>query len=271
MVLKKPRLMYETVVVRKPFFRRFIWWLLGAVAALGAGIALSVAGERHVADPGLLAVGQMVALILAALAAFRSVLNFIHWLRRRDEQVRVFDRGFFWRRGKDEYKYSWTQVSTFREGARAVSIAGRPILQTGGHILKMRDGKVFIFTGIQGDTRMFARVVRPPLADIMGTNMARALRDGKSVRLHPALLMRQEGVNIGKKNIPWQDLDVAVKNSKLVIRKKDAKGKFQTARTYDTHSIDNLGGFLEVAHMTIRNHQPERFNIKIQGPQRHAQ
>jgi hypothetical protein len=270
MAVQKPKLLFQAVVERRPFFRRFAWWMLGAVAAAGAGIALTIAAQRKLANANVLQVGQLVAIALVALAVIRALVNLVKGLRRRNETVRVFDRGFAWKRGTEEHKYSWEQVATFREGVRDLYLRGRPIYQRGAHVLKMRDGRVFKITGVHGDTRRFARIVRPLLADITGTKMGRALRDARSIRVHPTLTMLPNGVKVGKQSIPWEELDVAVKGQKLVIRRKNARGQFKTAKTYDTHQIDNLGGFMEVATMTIRNHQPERFNIKTQGPARYG-
>jgi hypothetical protein len=271
MVAEKPKLLFQASVQRQPYFRRFRWWAVSAVAAVGATIALDLAGRRLTSvSQNVLLTGQVVALALVVLAAYRALTNLLRGLRRKDETVLLFDKGFVWTRGKDEYKYGWGQVVSFREGVRSLYVAGRPILQVGAQVLKMRDGRVFRFTGIQGDTRRFARIVRPIVAEIAGGNMARALRDHKMIRIHPDLTVLPVGVKAGKQQIRWEDLDIVVKNGKLLIKRKTKKGDFKTARSFDTHQIDNLGGFMEVAVVTIRNHQPERFNIKVQGAPRRA-
>lgn len=269
MALDKPRLLFHAKVERRPFFRRFVWSLLGAAAAVGAWAALAVASDRQVLDnKQLLNIGLIIAPLVSALLLLRAFHSLFLGLRRKNEILRFFDQGFVWIRGKDEAKYSWKQLNTFREGVRQLTLFGRIWLQTGAQVLTMRDGRVFRVTGAHGDARRFAKAVRPVIADITGTRLGQALREQKSVTLHPQLTLHAQGITSGKVKIAWSALDIAVKKGKLVLYKLNANGQFKPAKSLDTHQINNLGGFIEIASSTIRNHQPERFNIKTQGPSR---
>lgn len=270
MVPGKLRLLFQATIERKRYFRRFAWWLLGAVAAGGAAVALNVAAGRGVADPQLLRIGQWVAVIVVVLAVLRALLNLLAGVRRRNETLRFFDRGFTWQRGKQEHKYSWGQLVAFREGVRDLSIAGRPLLQRGAHEFRMHDGKVFRVSGVHGDMRQFARAVRPYIADVTGTRMGQALRNRKAVRLYEDLVVSAAGLSAGQHKIPWSELDVSVKHGRLILSRKNPAGKFRPVKTYPVYRVDNLGGFMDVATSTIKNHQPERFNIKTQGPPRYG-
>jgi hypothetical protein len=73
------------------------------------------------------------------------------------------------------------------------------------------------------------------------------------------------GVVAGKEKIKWSQLDIAVKGGRLTVKKLAKDGKFRTVKAYPLRQLDNVGGFLELANVTIRNHQPQRFNIKTQG------
>jgi hypothetical protein len=70
------------------------------------------------------------------------------------------------------------------------------------------------------------------------------------------------GIKVGKQQITWEQVDVTLKRSRLTIARLNKKGKFKRVKSFDTHTLDNVGGFMEVAIATIRNHQPERFDIK---------
>jgi hypothetical protein len=257
-------------VERRKHFRRFAWNLLVIVAALGAWVALDrISGQGLGAaklDPVLLRAGKVIALGVAALFAVRGIFGLIRGLSRRNEFARFYDRGFTWQRGKQKFKYGWGQVKTYREGVRQWRLGRLVLGQVGAQTFTMGDGNVFKFTAVHGNPRRFADLIRPYIADVTGEKMGRALRDDKSIRLHKNLVMASAGIVAGKTKIRWSDLDVTVKRGRLLVKRKDAKGKFKTVMVYPVYQVDNLGGFMELATSTIKNHQPERFNIKTQGP-----
>jgi hypothetical protein len=266
MAQEKPQLLYQLHVERRSHIRRFFWNLLAIVAAVGAWAALYVADERRIADRVLLQFGQIIALGVAAMLLVRAIFGLIRGLRRRNEFARFYDRGFVWQRGNQEFKYSWSQVKTFREGVRQLRLGRLVLGQIGAQTLTTRDGNVFKFTAMHGNTRRFASVIRPYLADMMGERMAVALRDNKVIRLHPDLVVMPAGIQSGKHKIRWSDLDVVLRRGRLFIKRADKNGRFKTVRAFGVHEVDNVGGFLELASSTIKNHQPERFNIKTQKP-----
>ncbi len=261
----KPRLLFAAKAERRKFIRRFFWSLLAVVGAIGAWVALDVTTMRTDVDPLLLNVGKTAALGVAALFAVRGFFNLLRGLRIRNEEMRFYDRGFRWVIGKQEHKYTWAQVSTFREGVHQVKLGRFILAQTGAQVLRMADGTAFMFKPVHGDAAKFAARVRPFIADVTGTRMARALRSNRTVRVHGDLLLTPQGLKVGKNSIGWSQVDVEVKGRKLIIRRLNKTGKFKTVRTFDIHQVDNLGGFMEITRSTIQNHQPERFNIKTQG------
>lgn len=263
-MLDKPKVIFHAEVSRRRYFRRFMWMLLLLVAAFGAWAALDEAAGRGVADSDLLTVGKGMALIVMTIAIVRALLNLYYWQTTHNEEIVVFDRGFVWKRGKKQSKYSWAQLKAFRHGARTLRLFGRPILQRGAHTLAMRDGKTYKFTARHGDTQAFADAVTPIIEDHTGTRMGQALRSKKSVRLHPQLVISAAGVQAGGTKIRWSQVDVQMKNNQLGIYVVQNNGKFKLIRRYPAHEVDNLAGFLDLAHSLIQNHQPKRFNIRTQ-------
>lgn len=265
MVLDKPKLLLEVEVKRRRYFRRFAWLSLALVAVCAALIALDRAAARDLAGDALFVVGQIAGLVLVALLMLRALLNLLRGLRARNETIRFFDRGFSWKRGKTQHKYGWSQLKIFRQAAPGLRLGRWTLFQRGAHILTMRDGQVFKFTAAHGDLRQFARLTRPYIMDVTGTTMGRALRSEKSIRLHPQLIVHGAGVAVGKQKIRWSELDVRANERRLVLYRKNAKGRFKPVKTYPAHRVDNLAGFVDIAESTMRNHQPERFNIKTHG------
>ena len=263
MAFNKPRLIYKFEVERKKHIRRFMWMVLALIASFSAWIALDYVGSQgEDIDPDLLRFGQSIAIILAIILFFRALIHFLRVLRTKNESAQFFDRGFRWQIGKnDPAKYSWSQIKSFRQGIRTIALFKRTLFQSGAQIITMRDGKVFKFTPHHGDVRQFTKAVRPHIADIMGTQMGRALRDNKTIRLHRELAISANGVVAGKHKIRWSQVDIKATKGKLVISKRN-KGKFKAVKSYNIRRIDNIAGFLDIAHSTIQNHQPDRFNIK---------
>jgi hypothetical protein len=257
--LKKPKLLFQAVVTRQPHRRRFWFSVLIIAAALGAWYALDMAGKRGLVDTKLIDIGWLAAAVVVALMTVRAFLSLFRMITRKNENIRFFDRGFSWTRGDEKYQYGWGKVDVFREGGQGIYLGKRPLLQWGAHTLIMADGQVFKVTPVHGNLRRFARAVRPYIAEATGVQMARALRDEQSVRLHRKLIVWPGGVEIGKREIPWSSLNVGLQRNALVIQAKDTKGKFKTVKRYNVRSVDNVGGFVELATSTIRNHQRERF------------
>lgn len=270
-MLEKPRLIYEFNISRRQDVRRFFWNLLAAVAGFGAWVALDAVPSRVdvTFDPLFLQVGGIVALGVTALFAVRALFNLLRAVRRTNESGRIFDKGFTWSRGagkrKSEERYAWSQVKTFREGVRTLRIGRLVLAQSGAHVLTMRDGNVYKFTAAKGDPRVFVKAVRPLVADVMGERMAQNLRSGKTIRVHPQLALAEPGIMVGNQKIRWSEVDITVKGGRLAIKKLDKNGKFRRVKIFPLTQLDNVGGFMEIANMTIRNHQPKRFNIKTQG------
>jgi hypothetical protein len=147
-------------------------------------------------------------------------------------------------------------------------LRNRPVLQWGADRMVMSDGKVFKVTGAQGNTRQFDKASGRYVWKVTGMKIARALREDQPVSLSRNLVIYPGGVRAGKHEIHWSELDVEVKGSRLFVRKIQPNGKRKTVKRYNTHKIDNIGGFMELATSTIINHQPERFNTNvIRGPQ----
>jgi hypothetical protein len=256
---QKPKLLFEYSVQRGKFFRRLAWSVLGAVAALGGAGAVYTAQERRVADSNLLTAGLVVALLLFAYFLLRALVNLWLFLRRRTESLRFFNQGFVWTRGGNQHKYGWSSLRKYREGGYGVYLGKRPLVQLGGHRLTMRDGRVFKLIGAYGDLRRMAAAVRRPAAQVTGVYMGQTLRQERPVKLHRRLTVWPGGIEIGRTEIPWSDVDVKLRGQTLVVFRRNKAGKFKPYRRYSTRSMDNVGGFMEVATATIRNHQRERF------------
>lgn len=260
--LKNPKLLFQAVITKQPYRRRFWFSVLIIAATLGAWFALDMAGKRGLVDANLIDIGWLAAAAIVALMTVRAFVSLFRMITRKNETLRFFDRGFSWTRGDQKYQYGWGKVDVFREGAGGIYLGKRPLAQWGAHTLTMTDGQVFKVTPVYGNLRRFARAVRPYIAEATGVQMARALRDDQSIRLHRKLTVWPGGIEIGKHEIPWSGLNVKLEKNRLILQSKDSKGKFKTVKGYAIRSVDNVGGFVELATSTIRNHQRERFENK---------
>ena len=258
-VPRTPRLVFQSTIQRKRYFRRFAWATLTSVAAIGAVVALDYGAGRNLVDRRLLWAGAVAGSALAVLYGFRAIVNLWRGLRRRSEDVLFFDKGFVWTRGKDQSKYGWSQLESYREGGHGIYAGSRPLIQWGAHTLTTLDGRVFRVTPAHGSLRQFTEATRRYAARVTGTRMARMLREDEAIRLHPSLIVWPGGIQAGKVEIPWSKVEVRVRNGRLVILERGKSGKFHVIRRYNMSGIDNVGGLMDLATSTIRNHQRERF------------
>jgi hypothetical protein len=265
---QKPKLLYKIVSERKPYFRRFRRALTGAAVAILLYLCLTLIPAVYTqfeaaGDLGFL-VWQGAALLLAVLIAlFIGVMlfNLIFWLRRREETLRFYDQGIVWTRKGEDEKYGWGSIQVYRDGSRGWYIGDRPIVQFGSQRVTLKDGTVLNFTGRYGDLREIARIIRPRAARVTGVQIANTIREELPFRLGRGLTVWPGGVEVDKKEIHWSELDVRVQGQQLTVYQKRSDGKFKALRRYNTRKLDNVGGFMEVATSTIKNHQRERFGV----------
>jgi hypothetical protein len=272
-VAEKPHLIYQFTVRRRLHLRRFFWNLLVIVGALGAWAAFTYLEEyrRGVVPPLLINVGQGLALGVAAIFFVRAIFALIRAIRSRPQSGQFYDRGFRWQRGTETQQYAWSSVRNFREGYRQLKIGQLVLGGWGGDTLEMKDGKTYTFTAMHGNPAVFVRKVRPYISDAVGQRMAQVLREGKTIRLHPQLIVAQSGIQARDEKIRWSQVDLKIRGSRLLVKRAEQGNKtdseFKTVATFPTREINNLGPFLELASTTIKNHQPDRFNIKTIKPQ----
>lgn len=252
--LRETKLLYEVTIERRSYRRRFVRLLIILLATGLAWVALGLAEGRGLVDEWVLWVGQLAAGVIMLLVSIRMLINLIRMLARPTERLRIFNKGFTLERGSVKAQYGWAALNTFRESGHGIYLGNRPIIQWGAHTLLMNDKRLFKLVPRYGDFRQIARVIRPYAAEVTGANMARRLRQEKPVRIHPRLIVWPGGLQIGKNEYPWGALNVAVNGSRLVVRARQ-KGKIRTVGRFSTHTIDNLGGFMELATATIKNHR----------------
>jgi hypothetical protein len=252
--LHKPKLLYQVVIDRKHYPRRLrLLFILILVSGL-AWVAMDQARDRQLADGLLLNIGSLAAAAILILASVRFIITFVRWRRRPNETLRFFNRGFSWTHRGETSQYPWSKIHTLREGDYGIYLGKRPLIQWGSHSLLMSDQRSFKITTRHGDLRLIGKIIRPYVAEVTGTRMGRRLRDEKPIRIHPKLTVWPGGLQIGKAEYPWEDLNVRLKGDQLLIQAR-VNGKTRRVGRFNRRSIDNLGGFLDLAQVTIRTHR----------------
>lgn len=269
MVMEKPRLLFKARTERKKPMRRFLWGTLAGMSGLAIYALLPELYARSNAisplDPAWLTVGQVFAVGVFGVFTVRALFALGRGFRLPSESLRLFDRGFTWERRDGAHKYAWRQLKTYHERFSTGSIGRWKLWQWGEIRLVMGDNRVFRLRPYHGDLRQIAQRLRPIAADEVGTRMARALRDGKTVHVYRDLTLSPQGVRARGRSIRWQDVDIATRRGRLVISQQDKKtGKFRPVARYPLRRVENLPGLLEVAQSTIQNYQPQRFGIETQ-------
>jgi hypothetical protein len=259
MATRKPRLLFQSTINRRRYFRRFVWSLLASVAALAAFVILDSPAGRGVADARLGDIGRIISLIGALLFGLRALVNLVYGLRRQSETLRFYDQGFIWGRGGETHKYKWAQLQTYREGGSGLYLGKRALFQWGGCRFTMLDQRVFTVTGRHGNLARFKQAIRRYPAHVTGIRMGQTLRKEEGIRLHRQLMVWPGGLEAGKHEIPWSEVEVGLKRGRLLIFRRKAGGEFKLLKSYRASRVDNVGGFLDVARATIPTHQRERF------------
>jgi len=260
MAVEPPRLLFESQTRRRPHIRRALWSLLAALSGLTLVFAFEYVSRPLALPDTLSAVGKLFALAVFAVFGVRAVFALGRARRTTTESFKFFDKGFVWKRGQQApQKYSYHQLVSWRE-AYTVNRWG----QRGAMVFKTKDGQTYRITPAHGRLNTYADMLRPILSELFGTRMARALRDGQTVRVHPKLFLAEQGIKADGQAVRWRDADVSVRQDKLVISKRNKNGRFTPIATLRLKDVENIGGFLDAAMGAIQSHQPERFGIEMQ-------
>lgn len=244
----KTKLLIEATRSRVPYFRRAWLSLLGCIAAILAIWGLHEAANLDKLPAGLWAPLTVVVALGGTLFLIRALVNIVRWFRTPNESLKLYNQGIVRTVGKNTVKFGWNALHTYREGSRVLR-------------LTMKDGQVIRIDQRYGDLERWAKYLRRIAANITGKHIAQAIREERPVRLHPKLTVWPGGIEIDSKAIPWSQVDVRLAGGKLTVYRRAKSGNFQKVKQFNVHTVDNVGGLLEVAHSTMKNHQRERFGV----------
>ncbi|MCA0458088.1 MAG: hypothetical protein LCI00_29245 [Chloroflexi bacterium] len=244
----KTKLFVESKINRAPYFRRAWLSLLGCIVAILAIWGLYEASNLEKLPSGLWLPLTIVVALGGLLFLIRALVNLVRWFRTKDETLKLFNKGIVRTRNGQNETFGWGSIKTYREGSKELR-------------LTMKNGDVLTIDRRYGEFERWASYIRRYAAQITGVHIARAIREERPVHLHPKLVVWPGGVEVDKKEIPWADVEARLNKGKLTIYQKSKAGGFQKVRQYKMNTVDNIGGFLEVAHSTMKNHQRERFGV----------
>jgi hypothetical protein len=249
------RLLYATGSRRRLYVRYFLRALLGVLVAVALGIAVTAVVERGQITPLLGNLILLVSLVFGVWFSIRLVIQLVHVFTRRTVTVRLYDKGFVWSAKGRTDKHRWNEIVRYREGVRAFRVFGRPLLEWGAHILTVEDGSEYRFTPAMGDAQAFAEYVRPYAAHVTSLRMGKALRKEQPVKLSDRLVIYPGGVAWKRAEIPWAELRVTVDPgwAQITLRRVQPGVKPKVLARMPTSSLDNAGGFVEIARPQIES------------------
>ncbi len=250
------RLLYSAGVRRSRYVRLFMRALLGILAALALGLMLTLAEERGFLPPLVTNIGLLIAFGFGLWFAIRAVVQLVRIVSRRSVTVRLYDKGFVWFEQGHSAKHQWREIVRFRQGARALRLFGHPLVEWGAQVLTVEDGSEYRFTPALGDAEVFAQYVRPYSARVTSLRMSKALRNEQPVKLSDRLTIYPGGVAVGKTEVPWAELRVTVDPGwkKITLRRLQRGSKPRVIARFRVGTIDNPGGFVEIARPQIESH-----------------
>lgn len=244
----KPKLLLEVSLNRKPYFRRTWLSVMGVITALMGLWVLNEAENLGALPAGLWTPLTIAVALLGVVFLIRALVNFVRWSRTPDGSLKLYNQGIVRTTGKDTVKYGWGSIKSYREGSRMLR-------------LTMQNGGVITIDRRYGDLSKWAAIIRQYAARVTGVYIARAIREEQPVHLHPDLTVWSGGIEVSKKEIPWSEVDARLVKKQLIIYQRAKSGNFQPVRAFKMETVDNIGGFLEVAHSTMKNHQRDRFGV----------
>lgn len=250
------RLLYATGSRRRLYVRYFLRALLGVLAAAALVLAVSAAAGRGQLPPLFANLTLLTAIVIGVWFVFRLVIQFVHLFTRRTVAVHLYDKGFLWTEKGVTTRHRWSDVVAFREGVRAVRVFGRRWLEWGAQTITVENGRAYRFLPSMGDATAYAQYVRPYAAQVTSLRMGRALNKEQPIKLSDQLVLYPGGVAWKRAEVPWSELRVTVDPdwSEITLRRVRPGVKPKVLARMPVTSLDNAGGFVEIARPMIESH-----------------
>jgi hypothetical protein len=224
--------------------------MVGAAGLIGLyGIYNTmVQTERHgpAVFQGTLFPPVIIALIVFALGAGLAVSAFLNW----NKAVVLYDNGLAYNDRGGVQTWRWEEVSQFFIAITRHYSYGIHTGTTYLYTLRKQDGSQIRLANSFAKIQELGKAIQQKVFPFQYESLVKALKSGATVTLGPVALNR-DGIEIGKKNFPWAEVEEVGIQRGFVSVKKKAGGWFSGA-TASVASIPNLEAMLAAVEQIVK-------------------
>jgi hypothetical protein len=178
-------------------------------------------------------------LFMIALGLSWSVLN--NWKKT----AVVYQNGLAYRDRKGMRAWRWEEFGSMTSAVTKHYTNGIYTGTTHNYTLIKRDGESFTLNDTITDVENLAGEIREHIFPLLYDLYAQAYNQGQTITFGPVKLSKTEGIRIGKKDYPWDEIEqVAIQRGTLSVKKKG--GRWFSGANASASSIPNLEVLLSI-------------------------
>jgi hypothetical protein len=201
-------------------------------------------GPALIDDTLTLPVIGALALLLPGLAAGRSA--YVNW----NKGVLIYERGLAIRERKGIHAWRWEEIVSLTESVtRHFTIRGNHTGTTHRYRLINRQNQLLVLNDMYTGVEEMAKTIQERIFPILYERAARQFNAGQGLDFGP-VAMSNAGIQIGKKTVPWAEVQqVSIQQGILKVSKKS--GGWFSGASASASVIPNLNVLLNIISQVI--------------------
>lgn len=162
----------------------------------------------------------------------------------------VYQNGMAYRDRKGLRTWGWDEFSSMTSAVTKHYTNGIYTGTTHVYKLMKRDGEKLVLNDTIAKVEDLATEIRQNIFPLLYDNYAQAYNEGKNCAFGPVKLSKNDGIQVGKKVYPWEDVEqVAIQKGKLSVKKKG--GGWLSGASATAAAIPNLEVMLSIIDQVV--------------------
>lgn len=162
----------------------------------------------------------------------------------------VYQNGMAYRDRKGLRSWAWNEFGSLTSAVTKHYTNGIYTGTTHIYTLIKRDGEQFVLNDTIANVEELAAEIRQNIFPLLYDIYAQAYNEGKNCSFGPVKLNKTEGIQIGKKMYPWEDVEqVAIQKGTLSVKKKG--GRWFSGASATAATIPNLEVMLSIVDQVV--------------------
>jgi hypothetical protein len=187
----------------------------------------------------------LIALVLFVLGILAGIAAYVNWNRG----VAVYEKGFVIRDRKGVRPWRWEEIISLTSAVTRHYTNGVYTGTTHVYTLYNRQGERLVLNDVFTKIEEVAKNIEESIFPLLYARAADEYNAGQRL-VHGPVAVSKEGIQIGKKTYPWQEVkEVSIHQGILKVSKKD--GGWFSGASASAASIPNLRVLLTIINQVV--------------------